>query len=81
MEDALSRLTISHDMEIVNNLDINLPSVDIDAEQIRQVFINLADNAMQAMPEGGKLTIDAKKEDKFMEVTISISAMELAMMH
>ncbi|MBN1363243.1 MAG: hypothetical protein JW976_00410, partial [Syntrophaceae bacterium] len=43
MENALSRLTTPPDVKIINNLDINLPSVDIDADQIRQVFINLAD--------------------------------------
>lgn len=34
-----------------------LPSVMIDKDQIRQVFLNLIMNAVQAMPEGGELTI------------------------
>jgi signal transduction histidine kinase len=52
-------------------VDANLPEVEIDADQIRQVFVNIATNAIQAMAEGGKLTIDATKGDKFLEVAIS----------
>jgi two-component system, sporulation sensor kinase A len=40
-----------------------LPSVRIDRAQIKQVFLNLAANAIQAMPEGGKLTISASAGD------------------
>jgi signal transduction histidine kinase len=71
MEDALSYLTVPEDIEVINKLDANLPEVEIDADQIRQVFVNIATNGMQAMPEGGKLIIDAKKGDKFLEVAIS----------
>ena len=71
IEDVLSRLTVPESIEIINKVDVNLPDVEIDADQTRQVFINIADNAIQAMPKMGKLTIDAKKRDKFLEVTIS----------
>jgi signal transduction histidine kinase len=46
-------------VELQVALDENLPRVRADAEQLRQVFLNLAINAMQAMPEGGKLTISS----------------------
>jgi len=71
MEDALSYLTTPENIEVINQVDANLPEVEIDADQIRQVFVNIATNAIQAMPEGGKLTIDARKGDKFLEVAIS----------
>ena len=32
--------------------------VEGDAAQLRDVFLNLAQNAIQAMPKGGRLTID-----------------------
>jgi signal transduction histidine kinase len=36
-----------------------LPQVRADAEQLRQVFLNLSINAIQAMPQGGKLTVSS----------------------
>ena len=71
MEDALSYLAVPENVEVINKLDANLPEVEVDANQIRQVFANIATNAIQAMPEGGKLTINARKGDKFLEVAIS----------
>ncbi|MBM4277530.1 MAG: GAF domain-containing protein [Deltaproteobacteria bacterium] len=71
MEAALSYLTVPENIEVINTLDANLPEVEIDADQIRQVLVNIATNAIQAMSERGKLTIDARRVDKFLEVTIS----------
>jgi signal transduction histidine kinase len=34
-----------------------------DPDQIKQVFWNLAQNALKAMPEGGRLVIAVEKED------------------
>lgn len=71
VEDALSSLTIPENVEIVNKLDTELPEIAIDTDQIRQVVMNIAANAVQAMPEGGKLTIDARKRDRYLELAIS----------
>ncbi len=35
----------------------NLPRVWVDGAQIKQVFLNLLLNAMQAMPKGGRITV------------------------
>jgi signal transduction histidine kinase len=44
-------------VEVALALGDNLPRARGDAEQLRQVFLNLALNAVQAMPNGGRLTI------------------------
>jgi len=44
-------------VEIVMNLLEGLPPVRADAQQLRQVFLNLAINAFDAMSEGGKLQV------------------------
>jgi two-component system cell cycle sensor histidine kinase/response regulator CckA len=52
----LQRL-IGEDVQIVNELDTDLASIRADRGQIEQVLMNLATNARDAMPSGGKLTI------------------------
>jgi signal transduction histidine kinase len=44
-------------IELALELAPDLPRVNCDAEQLKQVFINLAQNAFQAMPGGGRLSV------------------------
>ncbi len=44
-------------IEISSDLDKSLPEVLVDPKQIEQVILNLVINAVQAMPDGGILTI------------------------
>lgn len=51
----------------------DLPDIAVDPGQISQVFLNLLTNAMQAMPEGGKLTIRTFQAGNEVAVAISDS--------
>jgi two-component system sensor histidine kinase HydH len=46
-----------NNVEIVPNFTDGLPPVRADAEQLVQVFLNLSLNALQAMPQGGRLLL------------------------
>lgn len=51
------------DLPGVLKLAPNLPSVNIDPEQLRQVLINLVQNALQAVEEGGTLRIETEARE------------------
>lgn len=64
LENVLDEISVLIDSEaICNNVNVeriyqsNLPLAVMDVNQIKQVFINIASNAIHAMPKGGKLTI------------------------
>ena len=44
-------------IEMVRNYGKNLPPVMLDPDLCEKVFLNLARNALDAMPEGGRLTV------------------------
>ena len=52
----------------------DLPWVSVDANQMKQVFLNLIHNALQAMPAGGVLDVQTtlRKKDDRSWVTVSI---------
>jgi nitrogen-specific signal transduction histidine kinase/ActR/RegA family two-component response regulator len=52
------RRLMGEDVELVTALQSNLGSVRADPHQIEQVLMNLAVNAKDAMPRGGKLTVE-----------------------
>ena len=55
----LDRL-LGEQVEIISALDADLGTVNMDPGQVNQVLVNLAVNARDAMPTGGRLTIETK---------------------
>jgi len=51
---------LTHKIDLEMRLARELPQVHGDSGELQQVFINLVNNAVAAMPEGGKLTVITK---------------------
>lgn len=60
-----------HNIRVETNLDAGLEDAWFDEKQIRQVFLNLMSNAIQAMPEGGTLRVASGKRDGAVWVSVT----------
>ena len=56
----------------------DLPPVDVDWDQFKEVFLNMFRNSMDAMPEGGTITVSTLVEDQWVKITIADTGMGIA---
>ena len=56
--DPLFRQLLGDDVELILRLDPDLALVRVDPRQMERVILNLATNANEAMPRGGRLTME-----------------------
>ncbi len=61
------------DVEFVTNLDAQLPWIMMDREQMKRVFVNLFDNAVQAMNGKGRLWVTTRHEAREGRVVIEVA--------
>lgn len=62
-------------LKITQNLSDNLPLIQVDKDQIKQVFLNILLNAVQATPENGEIFITTrfftrKSDETFIQIEI-----------
>jgi signal transduction histidine kinase len=60
VNESLGRCAIPDNVELRSDLPDTLPKVSVDPLQMGQVLQNLVTNAVQAMPNGGALTVAAR---------------------
>ena len=71
--------SLSHGVRFVLELDAALPAVSADEELLRQAFINIVQNAVQAMPSGGGVRIRTRPEEvDWVRVTVTDQGVGIA---
>ena len=59
-------------VEFVKVFACNLPQLDADSAQLQQVILNVFLNAIEAMPEGGQISVfTGKRDDESLEISIA----------
>mgnify|MGYP001111081813 FL=1 len=69
-EEALSIFNIPENVRVID-LSKNEPGITVDVEKMQRVFVNLIKNAVEAMPEGGTLSISSRKTNGDVEVSFA----------
>lgn len=61
LEESLTQYerTIGSTMAITKDLHRSIPRLKIDRDELKRVFLNIIENAVQAMPEGGSLQVES----------------------
>ncbi len=57
-------------IEVIRNLAQDLPAIEADAAQLKQIVVNLVVNAIHAMPDGGKLTVGSRARDSSVSLVV-----------
>lgn len=68
--DKMIRRLIGENIELVILLDEHLPRVKLDSSQMEQVLMNLAVNARDSMPNGGKIVMETSVHRVSAEATL-----------
>jgi|GEM_PF-804831 len=63
VKETLQELFKTKDIKITTSVEANLPTLVIDDDRIKQVFINLLNNAVKFSPQHSKINISAKRQE------------------
>jgi signal transduction histidine kinase len=75
--DSVSSVRVPEKVHVINSVDKSL-EINVDPAKMKRVFFNLVGNAIDAMPDGGSLTIQAASAGKSVEVSFSDKGIGIA---
>ena len=68
--DALAIVVVPKNIEVTINSDEKIAALTADSTMMKRILVNLTQNAVQAMPKGGKLTITTTNKRQGIEIAI-----------
>jgi PAS domain S-box-containing protein len=69
---ALSAMAIPANIRVIEKTRTK-PKIRVDSDKIKRVIVNIVTNAVDAMPDGGTLTIVSEEEKGYMKLSIADS--------
>ena len=70
VESLVSRNSLPQNIEVIIKVAEDTRKMNTDPYYLNRILFNLVTNAVQAMPNGGKLTIQSYKEDNNVVLTV-----------
>jgi signal transduction histidine kinase len=75
IDDLLKKNGLPKNVEVTVKVESDVRVILADSTFINRIMVNLVNNAVQAMPQGGKLTIRVGKDKKIGDVVITVEDM------
>ena len=73
LQESLTTMSQQENVRLSKTIADDLRPIMADGEQLQRVFLNLANNAQEAMPDGGELTISAQGVNGHIEIAFTDS--------
>jgi len=70
IKDAIAGVKLPENIVLETKLGEKLPRVLLDPDQVQRVFLNVISNALEAMPDGGRLEVNTGLEEGFIEISL-----------
>lgn len=68
---AFATVDFDGEVNLVTDIDHDLPLVMVDGQQLRRVIINLVNNGCEAMHGGGRLSVTLRRAGDFVRLDVS----------
>lgn len=77
LKEALSLVEFPENVKVKDETQ-DRPKIKVDVEKMKRVFVNIIKNAVDAMPEGGRLAVKSRKVDGSLEFSFADTGIGLS---
>jgi PAS domain S-box-containing protein len=70
LDDALSFVAVPANVRVRTCIS-DEPTISVDVERMRRIFVNLIKNALDAMPKGGTLAVKSRREEDCVKIVFA----------